>query len=145
MRSRLNPYIAFNGNARQAMEFYRDVFGGELEMGTYAEYGSPDAPADRIMHARLDTPNGYTLMAWDVRQGMPFHPGNNVAVYLGGDDAELHSYFERLSANGTVTLPLEKQSWGDEAGSLVDQFGITWMVNITHQDQQPSQFPADAL
>ncbi|MFC6880736.1 MULTISPECIES: VOC family protein [Actinomadura] len=132
MASQLNPCLAFNGNARQAIEFYRAVLGGELEMGTYAEYGSPDVShPDNIMHATLRTPDGYTLMAWDVREEMPHTPGNNVAVFLGGDDAALRGYFERLSVGGTVTLPLEKQSWGDEAGSLVDQFGITWMVNIT--------------
>ncbi|MCP2335185.1 hypothetical protein [Actinomadura rupiterrae] len=85
------------------------------------------------MHATLRTPDGYTLMGWDVREKMPFHPGNNVAVFLVGDDARLRGYFEKLSAGATVTLPLDRQSWGDEAGSLVDQFGITWMVNITQQ------------
>ncbi|RSN51647.1 hypothetical protein DMH01_42315, partial [Amycolatopsis sp. WAC 04182] len=64
---------------------------------------------------------------------MTHTPGNNVAIFLSGDDAQLRGYFERLSVGGTVTLPLEKQSWGDEAGSLVDRFGITWMVDITHQ------------
>ncbi|GAA2789084.1 VOC family protein [Nonomuraea dietziae] len=133
MGSQLNPCLAFNGNARQAMEFYHDVLGGKLEMGTYAEFGSPDASADKIMHATLRTRDGYTLMGWDVREEMPHAPGNNVAVFLGGDDAELRGYFERLSVGGTVTLPLEKQLWGDEAGSLVDQFGITWMVNISQE------------
>ncbi len=133
MGSQLNPCLAFNGNARQAMEFYRDVLGGELEMGTYADFGSSDAPADRIMHATLRTPDGYTLMGWDVRDGMLHTPGNSVAVFLGGDDAVLRDRFERLSAGGTVTLPLDKQLWGDEAGSLVDRFGITWMVNITQR------------
>ncbi|MFD7500641.1 VOC family protein [Streptomyces sp. NPDC059850] len=134
MASRLNPYISYDGNARQAMEFYQQVFGGELEMAAFADSGSPDAPnADKIMHARLDTPGGYTLMAWDVPEGVPCHPGNNVAVYLGGDDSELRHCFEKLSADGTVTMPLEKQAWGDEAGSLVDRFGITWMVNITQR------------
>jgi PhnB protein len=132
MGSRLNPYIGYNGNARQAMEFYREVFGGELEMGTVSDFGSPEAPnADRLMHARLDTPGGYTLMAWDVPEGVPYDPGNNVAVYLGGDDGGLRGCFEKLSAGGTVTMPLEKQAWGDEAGALVDQFGINWMFNIT--------------
>lgn len=131
MGSQINPCLALNGNARRAIEFYRGIFGGKLEMGTYAEFGSSDAPADKIMHARLDTPDGYTLMGWDVREGMPFSSGNNVAVFLDGDDAKLRRYFEGLSVGGTVTLPLEKQSWGDEAGSLVDQFGVTWMVNIT--------------
>jgi len=134
MGSQLNPYLAFSGNARQAMEFYQEVLGGKLELGTVGQFGSPDAPnADKIMHARLGTPDGYTVMGWDVREDMPLNPGNNVALYLGGDDAKLRDYFEKLSAGGTVTLPLEKQVWGDEAGSLVDQFGITWMVNITQQ------------
>ncbi|TXS53265.1 VOC family protein [Streptomyces sp. uw30] len=134
MGSQLNPYLAFNGNARQAMEFYRDILGGKLELGTYADFGSPDAPnADQVMHAVLDTPDGYRLMAWDVRKEVPFNPGNNVALYLGGDDAKIRDYFEKLSAGGMVTLPLAKQSWGDEAGTLVDRFGITWMVNITQR------------
>jgi PhnB protein len=132
MGSRLNPYIGYNGNARQAMEFYQEVFDGKLEVGTVGDFGSPESPdAEKVMHARLDTPDGYTLMAWDVPAGMPHHPGNNVAVYLGGDGDELRGHFEKLSAGGTVTMPLAKQAWGDEAGALVDRFGITWMVNIT--------------
>lgn len=138
MSSGVNPCIVFNGNARQALEFYREVFGGELEVGTVADFGSPESPnADKVMHARLETHAGYTLMGWDFpddRPGHPpYHPGNNVAVFVGGDDDELRGYFEKLSVGGTVTLPLEKQVWGDEAGSLVDQFGISWMFNITAQ------------
>ncbi|MFG2905296.1 VOC family protein [Kitasatospora sp. NPDC048286] len=132
MGSRLNPCIAFDGNAREAMEFYREVFGGELELGTVGDFGSTDAPdADKVMHAVLVTPDGYTLMGWDAPARVPLHPGNNVAVFLGGDDAGIRDHFEKLAVGGTVTLPLEKQAWGDEAGSLVDRFGITWMVNIT--------------
>ncbi|MFF2697041.1 VOC family protein [Streptomyces cyaneofuscatus] len=141
MGSRLNPYISFDGNARQAMKFYQEVFGGELEVSTAADFGSADSgsadsgpadasDADKVLHARLDTPDGCTVMAWDVPEGVPYHPGNDVAVYLGGDDNELRVRFERLSEGGTVTMPLEKQPWGDEAGALVDRFGITWMVNI---------------
>ncbi|WP_324800875.1 VOC family protein [Streptomyces cyaneofuscatus] len=141
MGSRLNPYITFDGNARQAMEFYREVFGGELELATAAGFGSANSgsadsgpadasDADKVLHARLDTPDGYTVMAWDVPEGVPYRPGNDVAVYLGGDDNELRVRFERLSEGGTVTMPLEKQPWGDEAGALVDRFGITWMVNV---------------
>ncbi|MFI7119185.1 VOC family protein [Amycolatopsis sp. NPDC049868] len=134
MESRLNAYIRYNGNARQAMEFYREVLGGKLEIGTIADFRSPDSPtADKVMHAQLDTANGYTLMACDVDgqvEDVPHSPGNNVAVYLGGD-GELRGYFEKLSAGGTVTMPLEKQLWGDEAGALVDKFGISWMFNIT--------------
>ncbi|MFF4037625.1 VOC family protein [Streptomyces sp. NPDC001816] len=134
MESRLNPYIAFNGNARQAIEFYQEVLGGKLEIGTFGDFGSSEMPdADKVMHAVLDTADGYRVMAWDVPERVPFNPGNNVALYLGGDDTKLRDYFEKLAVDGTVTMPLEKQSWGDEAGTLVDRFGITWMVNITQR------------
>ncbi|WP_116206517.1 VOC family protein [Amycolatopsis circi] len=136
MGSQLNPCLAFTGNARQAMEFYREVLGGELELGTYGDFGSPEAPgadADKIMHSVLSTSDGYPVMAWDVPERVPFQQGNNVALFLGGDDVKLRDYFAKLSAGGTVTLPLAKQSWGDEAGSLVDKFGITWMVNLARR------------
>ena len=132
MGSVLNPYIMFNGNAREAMEFYREVFGGELEIGTVADFGSPDSPeAEKVMHARLQTLVGFLLNAWDAPAGMSYHPGNNVAIYVGGTDETLRDHFTKLSAGGAVTMPLETQSWGDEAGSVTDQFGINWMVNIT--------------
>ena len=61
MTSRLNPYISFNGNAREAMEFYRRVFGGTLTLNTFGEYGSPDSPeAEKIMHSMLETCLLYT-------------------------------------------------------------------------------------
>ena len=132
MTSRLNPYISFKDNARQALEFYRSVFGGSLSVMTFGEMGMPDAPeADRIMHGMLETDGGYTLMAADTPPGMEHNPGNNVAVSLSGDDGdELRGYWEQLSNGGTVSVPLEKQMWGDEFGMCVDQFGIAWMVNI---------------
>jgi PhnB protein len=130
--SRLNPYIGFSGNARKAMEFYRDVFGGELTLNTYGETGGA-APGDenKIMHAQLETPSGYTLMGSDAPAGMPLHEGSSISVSLSGDDADLRGYFEKLSTGGAVTMPLEKQVWGDEFGMCVDPFGIQWMVNIS--------------
>ncbi len=132
MSSRLNPYISFNGTARQALEFYQSVFGGDLSLNTFGEYGSPDTPeADNIMHGMLETPSGYTVMGADVPPGMDHQPGNTMSVSLSGDDAEeLRGYWEKLSAGGTVTMPLEKQMWGDEFGMCSDKFGIDWMVNI---------------
>ncbi|MFD5234709.1 VOC family protein [Streptomyces qaidamensis] len=133
MGSQLNPYIAFDGDARRAMEFYHEVLGGKLELGTFGDFGSSESPADKIMHATLTTADGFTLMAWDVPERVPFNPGTNVALYLGGDDAVLREYFEKLSVGGAVAMPLKKQIWGDEAGTLVDRFGITWMFNITQR------------
>jgi PhnB protein len=131
--SRLNPYIGFSDNARQAMEFYRGVFGGELSLNTYGESGAAGpGEENKIMHAQLETPAGYTLMASDMPAGMEGSSGSSISVSLSGDDADdLRGYFAKLSEGGSVTMPLEKQMWGDEFGMCVDQFGIQWMVNIS--------------
>ncbi|MFJ5550075.1 VOC family protein [Streptomyces sp. NPDC093225] len=136
MASRLNPYISFSGDARPAMEFYQSVLGGELRVSGYGEFGSEAPPGyeDKVMHGMLETPDGFTLMGADVPPGMEHAPGNNFAVSLSGDDADrLRGYWEGLSAGGTVSVPLEKQMWGDVFGMCTDKFGITWMVNIGTQ------------
>ena len=132
MPSRLNPYINFDGDAREAMEFYRDVLGGELVINTFGEYGSDDpAIADKTMHAQLETDRGFTLMASDTAPGMEHRPGTNITISLSGEDGdELRGYWDKLAEGGTVGMPLEKQMWGDEFGMLTDRFGIAWMVNI---------------
>ena len=135
MATRLNPYISFNGNAQEAMEFYKSAFGGELTLNTFGEYGEPGAPgADKIMHAQLETPQGFTLMASDTPPGIEYNPGTNISISLSGDDADqLRGFWSRLSDGGTVTMPLEKQMWGDEFGMCTDRFGVPWMVNIAQQ------------
>ena len=136
MASRLNPYISFAGNAREAMEFYQRVFDGSLTLNTFGEFGPPDAPgADKIMHGQLETDGGFTLMGADTPPGTEHEPGNNMAVSLSGDDSgELQGYWEKLSDGGTTTIPLEKQMWGDEFGMCVDKFGVAWMVNIAQPE-----------
>ena len=133
MSSRLNPYVSFADNARQAMEYYQSVFGGELTVSTFAEYGQADSPdADKLMHAQLETPSGYTLMASDTPTGMEHSPGGAISLSLSGDDGdELRGYWDKLSDGGTVTMPMEAQVWGDEFGMCTDRFGIAWLVNIT--------------
>jgi PhnB protein len=132
MSSRLNPYISFQDSAKDAMEFYRDVFGGELNVSTFGEYGQSDpGVADRVMHAQLETDRGFTLMASDTPPGMERSEGTNISISLSGDDeAELRGYFDKLSAGGEVGMPLEKQVWGDFFGDCTDKFGIKWLVNI---------------
>ncbi|WP_316752325.1 VOC family protein [Streptomyces herbicida] len=132
MTSRLNPYLSFNGDARQAMEFYKEIFGGTLDLNVFGDFGQPDAAgADKIMHGMLETPSGFTLMGADTPPGMERTIGDNFAVSLSGDDdAELRGYWEKLSAGGSVSVPLEKQMWGDVFGMCTDRFGIPWMVNI---------------
>jgi PhnB protein len=129
---RLNPYVAFEGNARAAMKFYATVFGGELRINTFGEFGMKDAAVrNKVMHAMLETDHGFTLMASDLAPGMEHTAGNNITISLSGDDADtLRGYWKKLSRGGEVTMPLEKQMWGDEFGQCKDKFGISWMVNI---------------
>jgi PhnB protein len=135
MPSRLNPYITFPGTAREAMQFYEQVFGGSLNVTTFGELGATDAPnPEAVMHSMLETDRGFTLMASDQPPGMEFQPGNNIAVSLSGDDdAELRGYWEKLSDGGTVTMPFEKQMWGDVFGMCIDRFGVSWMVDVVSQ------------
>jgi PhnB protein len=132
MTSQLNPYLTFDGNAREAMEYYQSVFGGDLRVSTFGEFGSPDpAIADKVMHAMLTTERGYLLMASDTAPGMPFNPGNTITVSLSGDPGEgLEEVWEKLAEGGTVTMPFEKQMWGDLYGMCVDRFGVPWMVDV---------------
>ena len=95
----LNPYISFADNARQALEFYRDVFGGELALNTFGEYGDPSAPgAELIMHGMLETPDGFTLMGADTPPGMEHSPGDTMSVSLSGDDTDqLRGWWDELA------------------------------------------------
>ena len=132
MSARLNPYLNFPGTAREAMQFYEQVFGGTLTVMTFADAGAEGVPdPSQVMHAMLETPQGHTLMASDLPPGAEHQPGTAVAVSLSGDDAEeLRRQWEGLSADGTVTMPLERQMWGDDFGACTDRFGVHWMVNI---------------
>ncbi len=133
MAHRLNPYLGFRDNARQAMEFYRSVFGGELTLSTFAELNASEDPAeaDKIMHAMLENDDGLTLMGADTPNSMEHNPGGSFSISLSGDDdAVLRGYWEQLSGDGTVMMPLEKAPWGDSFGMCTDQFGVTWLVNI---------------
>jgi PhnB protein len=131
MATRLNPYISFGDNAREAMTFYQQVLGGSLELHTFGEYGAKDEPyADLVMHGVLETDDGLTLMGADSPPGMSRTVGNNITISLSGDDESLRDRFARLAEGGSVDVPLEKQMWGDVFGQLTDRFGIGWLVNI---------------
>ena len=134
MSLQLNPYLSFKDNAREAMEFYKTVFGGELTLNTFKEsHASDDASEDnKIMHAMLTGKNGVVFMASDTPNRMEYKAGSSISMSLSGDDeAQLKEYFEKLSVGGHVAMPLEKAPWGDHFGMLVDKFGTNWMVNIS--------------
>jgi len=136
MTSQLNPYLSFRDNTRQAMEYYRSVFGGKLTMSTFEEFHASQDPSesDKIMHAVLEAENGIVFMAADTPNQMEYRPGANISMSLSGEnEKELTSYFEKLSAGGKITMPLEKAPWGDTFGMCTDRFGVNWMVNISGQ------------
>jgi PhnB protein len=134
MQTKLNPYLSFQDNAREAMEFYQTVFGGKLTMNTFKEYHASQEPSEdnKIMHAMLEAGNSITLMGADTPKGMEYRPGTNGSMSLSGDnESELRTYFERLSSGGMVAMPLEKAPWGDTFGMCTDKYGVNWMVNVT--------------
>lgn len=129
--TKLSPYLNFNGNTREAMEFYKAALGGELKIMTFGNFpGMPDELKDKVMFAQLES-GSLTIMAWDPPPWQTVQGGDTVNLILSGSDKEtLTSYWEKLSAGGQILTPLEKQMWGDTFGIFKDKFGIQWMVNI---------------
>ena len=133
MQTQLKPYVNFRNNARAAMEFYKTVFGGKLQLSTFKEYHASQDPSedDLIMHAELQAENGINFFASDTPSRMEYRSGTNITMSLTGDNEdELKTLFHKLSTGGTVTMPLEKATWGDTFGMCTDKFGIGWLVNI---------------
>lgn len=133
MQSRVNPYLSFKNNAREAMEFYKSIFGGKLTMSTFKDFGMAQDPSaeNLIMHSMLEAENGITFMGSDTPPGMPYSEGARISMALTGDNtAELTGYFEKLGAGGRVNMPLNAAPWGDSFGMVTDRYGIDWMVNI---------------
>lgn len=128
----LNPYLNFNGNAREAMEFYHSVLGGDLSFQTFAQANMAQDGIDPegIVHADLHT-DSITIFASDAGNHGTITFGSSVNLSIGGDDLEtLTSWFNKLSEGGDVDMPLAKMFWGDTFGSFTDKFGIHWMFNI---------------
>jgi PhnB protein len=133
MATRLTPYLNFSEGTREAMEYYRSVFGGELTVSTFGEtpgMGLPESENDKVMHSMLEAGSDMTLMAADVPPGMEAGP-NGTLTLSGDDEDKLRGWWDALSGDGTVGVPLEKAPWGDSFGMCTDKFGVAWMVNIT--------------
>jgi PhnB protein len=134
MKIALNPYLSFKTNAREAMEFYKSVFGGTLVLNTFKEFNASSDPSEDnlIMHALLTSNDGITFMASDTPNHKKYEPGTNFSMSLSGDNKEgLTAYFNKLSEGGTITQPLVEAPWGDTFGMVTDKFGVQWMVNVT--------------
>jgi len=140
----VNPYLNFNGNCEAAFEFYKSIFGGEFATvmrfkETPAEIMEVSAgEAEKIMHMALPIGQGTMLMGSDVPEAMgAVTPGDNFAIVISADsEAEATKVFNKLSAGGQVTMPLDKTFWGDYFGMLTDRFGVQWMVSYDYDRQQ---------
>ncbi len=139
MKPTLNPYLNFNGETKDAMEFYHSVLGGKLSMQTFGEGNMPDIPEDAkdlIIHARLEA-DGILIMASDGGHMRKVNMGDNIQLSIQGSDEKLLTdWFNKLSEGGKVGMPMAKQFWGDTFGMFTDKFGVNWMINITSEKTQ---------
>ncbi|WP_408896988.1 VOC family protein [Nocardioides sp. R1-1] len=137
MAINLNPYINWRGQAREAMEFYQSVLGGELTVMTFADMGGTsmgvaENEVDWVMHAALSVSDSVLLMGADHPSHVPGEPQTQQVSISGPaeDEATLRAWWEGLSDGATVHQPLEQAPWGDSFGMLRDKYGVDWLVNI---------------
>lgn len=128
----LIPYLNFEGNCNEAMNFYKECFGGELVVQTVAESPMaaqmPPEMKDLVIHARLEKGN-IMIMASDAMDKEMVH-GSMITLMIQCDsEEEINSYFANLSAGGVVSMPLSKQFWGATYGQLTDKYGVLWSLN----------------
>lgn len=139
----INAYLTFNGNCRQAYEFYAEIFGSEKgDLSTYGdappnpEFALPDETKQLILHGEL-TVYGTKLMFSDTFPGSSFMVGNNITLALVLSDIdEVKAAFQKLQEGGQVLIDLQETFWSKCYGSVVDQFGITWGLNCTSEEGQ---------
>src|SRR5712691_4775311 len=136
---RTNTYLIFDGNCRQAMKFYQECLGGELQLLPFSEMPPgvpyPKEAKDRIMHSRL-TKGDAILMAMDTQPGMPLRQGSNFSISTECDNVEeIERLFKSLSMEGKVTMPLAETFWAKRFAMLTDRFGINWMLDL----EKPTQ------
>ena len=133
MHTVLTPYINFKNNARDAMDFYKSIFGGDVRVMTFADMGVPSPNPDGIMHIQLDIDGSPYIMGSEANGDE--HDYRGMSLALSGKDADqLREQYHKLSDGGQILQQLTKASWGDEFGMFVDKFGITWMINIGSTD-----------
>ena len=129
----LHAYLTFNGTCEDALNFYKDVFDGEIVgLSRFGEAPMPmdDDAKNRVMHATLNFGDGNSLMASDSMGGQEVPSTSSITLSLSGTDLEEGTrYFEQLSEGGQVNMPFEDTFWGARFGMLTDKFGINWMIN----------------
>jgi PhnB protein len=142
--AKINPYLNFPGNTEEAFNFYKSVFGGDFAGGIFRFTDTPDSDKlsendkNKVMHVALPIGNDNLLMATDALESLGFKviQGNNIHLSLETETKdEAENLFKSLTAGGSVTMPLSDQFWGAYFGSLIDKFGIHWMINYTYPKQ----------
>jgi PhnB protein len=127
----VNPYIAFKGNCREAIEFYRNALGAEVLFSQTMGQSpmSNMGPAENIMHCTIKVGDSTIMMCDDPRPDAAAS-GGNISMAIGLNDRErAKQLFGSLSKGGSVIMPLEKTFWSEAFGMVTDKFGVKWMVN----------------
>lgn len=139
MNADITPCRRFPGHAKEAMEAYRSIFGGELQMMPFSAIYTDEEVAgqgDRIMHAELIINGATVLFASDIPPGMEATRGEDTPLSITGgpgESVEIRGYWDRLAEGGAVLMPLGEVPWGATFGQLTDRFGTIWMFNIAGQ------------
>lgn len=135
---KLTPYIHFAGNAREALEFYKNALNGEIQqLGTYGESPVPNDEdyKDKVMHARLVF-YGNMIMLSDVFKGQQVSTGGNIHLSIQMDEVnKMDEVFKKMAEGGKVTMELQDAFWGARFGMLQDKFGVSWMFNCEFKKQ----------
>lgn len=136
----LNPYINWRGQAREAMEFYHSVLGGQLDVMTFAEMGGTATGVSEdevhwVMHSALTVSETVVLMGADHPSHVPGQPQTQQVSISGDDETTLRAWWDGLCEGATVHQPLERAPWGDSFGMLSDRYGVDWLVNIAGERQ----------
>ena len=128
-------HINFRGQAREALEFYRSVFGGDTAIATYADIHQVDdqEQADGVAWGQVEAPSGFRVMAYDVQTAKPYDQGRNAFyIALRGTDAdEIQAQWNGLADGATVLIPLAAAAFAPLYGMLTDRYGVTWIVDVT--------------
>lgn len=142
------PHINFRGQAREALEFYRSVFGGDISIATYSDIHAVEDPAqaDHVAFGRLDAPSGFTLMAYDVQPSKDYDPGTN-SFYItlqGTDGDEIQPLWNSLATEAQAVLaPLASAPFAALYGMLTDRYGVTWIVGADTAPTSPAPSGSD--
>jgi PhnB protein len=121
-------YVTFPGTARQALQLYASIFGGELSLNSFEEFGRTDGPRDAVAHGVLT--GLVSIGGSDATDGEPVMQTQGLRLSLLGTASPdtLHEWFERLAEGGHIVDPLQERPWGATDGQVIDRYGLHWLI-----------------